>query len=137
MEENKYYMENWKPQEDVGVIFDDQTAEDRDDGTMNQMIDDLREVANNYDFDLNMWNHGYFIGFKKTSELAKEINKEDKDKASHMGGVGGSAFTKEDLEKAYNNGSRQGSVNGMRVARGGEMNVKTFDEWYDEHYRLK
>ena len=50
-------------------------------------------------------------------------------------GVSGSAFTKEDLKKAYNNGSRQGSVNGMRVARGGEMNVTTFDEWYDQHYR--
>jgi len=50
--------------------------------------------------------------------------------------VSGSAFTKEDLKKAYNNGSRQGSVNGMRVARGGEMNVTTFDEWYDQHYRL-
>ena len=58
--------------------------------------------------------------------------------------VSGSVFTKEDLKKAYNNGSRQGSVNGMRVASAiltpyennldGEMNVKTFDEWYDEHY---
>lgn len=43
-------------------------------------------------------------------------------------------FTKEDLKKAYNNGSRQGSVNEMRVARGGEMNVKPFDKWYSKNY---
>lgn len=74
----EYYMGNWKPQEDVGVVFDDQTAEPHSVETMNQMIEDLRDIANKYGFDLNMWNHGHFIGFKKTNELAKQL-KENND----------------------------------------------------------
>lgn len=45
-------------------------------------------------------------------------------------------FTKKDLKKAYSNGFRLGSVAGMRVAHGGELNVKTFDQWFNEHYQV-
>lgn len=45
-------------------------------------------------------------------------------------------YTKEDMRKTYNKGCRNGSKSGMSVARGGEMNLITFDEWI-ETYKKK
>lgn len=64
-EDIDYYPGNWKPQKDIGVIFDDKTAENRDKAQIGQMIRRMREIANEYGFDLNKWGAGYLTGFKK------------------------------------------------------------------------
>ena len=64
-EDIDYFPENWKPQEDIGIIFDDKTAENRDKAQIGKMIRRMREVANEYGFDLNQWGSGYLTGFKK------------------------------------------------------------------------
>ena len=33
--------------------------------------------------------------------------------------------------------ARNGSRAGMRVARGGELNMEHFDDWFPKHYRPK
>jgi hypothetical protein len=43
-------------------------------------------------------------------------------------------FTKSDMKKAFNRGARNGSVAGMRVARGGELYMEHFDEWFSKNY---
>ena len=43
-------------------------------------------------------------------------------------------FTKENMETAFNRGARNGSRAGMRVARGGELNMEYFDEWFSKNY---
>jgi hypothetical protein len=49
--------------------------------------------------------------------------------------VSGSVFTIDDMKKAFNAGARNGSRAGMRVARGGELNMEHFDDWFPKHYR--
>jgi len=46
-------------------------------------------------------------------------------------------FNIDDMKKAFNAGARNGSNAGMRVARGGELNMKHFDEWFSEKYDRK
>jgi hypothetical protein len=41
---------------------------------------------------------------------------------------------KEHIKTAYNKGGRMASVNGMRVARGGELNITTADEYFNKTY---
>jgi hypothetical protein len=43
-------------------------------------------------------------------------------------------FTMDDMKKAYSAGARNGSRAGMRVARGGELDMVYFDEWLSRHY---
>lgn len=64
-EDKDYFPEGWKPQKDIGVIFDDKTAEDRDKAQIGEMIRRIRDIANEYDFDLSQWGTGYLTGFKK------------------------------------------------------------------------
>lgn len=64
-EDIDYCLEDWKPQKDIGVIFDDKTAENRDKVKIGQMIRRMRDIANEYDFDLHQWGAGYLTGFKK------------------------------------------------------------------------
>lgn len=40
-------------------------------------------------------------------------------------------FTIDDLKKVYKAGYRNGSKDGMRVVRGCELNITTFEEWYE------
>lgn len=75
MDKDNYLMGNYKPTEDIGVIFDDQTGRNRDPKRLNQMIHELMEVSNKYDFDLNTWGHGHFIGFKKVKEEGLDTDK--------------------------------------------------------------
>lgn len=89
---------------------------------INKLIDDIHNINPE-------------LALKRQTEYNRNFVNKVLNEQCNIAVVSGSAFTKEDLKKAYNNGSRQGSVNGMRVARGDELNVKTFDEWYDEHYR--
>ena len=48
--------------------------------------------------------------------------------------VSSSVFTKDDMKKAFAAGARNGSNAGMRVARGGELYMEHFDEWFPKHY---
>lgn len=64
-EDKDYFPEGWKPQKDIGIIFDDKTADNRDKATIGQMIKRMGDVANEYGFDLNQWGAGYLTGFKK------------------------------------------------------------------------
>ena len=48
--------------------------------------------------------------------------------------VSGSVFTIDDMKKAFNAGARNGSRAGMGVARGGELNMEHFDDWFPKHY---
>ena len=43
-------------------------------------------------------------------------------------------FTLEDMKKAYNGGMRNGSVSGMKLARGAELTVKVFETWYTDKF---
>lgn len=45
-----------------------------------------------------------------------------------------SVFIKDDMKKAFGAGARNGSNAGMRVARGGELYMEHFDEWFTKHY---
>ena len=67
-EDIDYSLEDWKPQKDIGVIFDDKTAENRDKAQIGQMIRKMRDVANEYGFDLNQWGTGHLTGFKKVNK---------------------------------------------------------------------
>lgn len=40
-------------------------------------------------------------------------------------------FTEEDLRIAYQNGMRNGSISGMNVSRGKELDITTFDDWFE------
>ena len=64
-EDIDYSIDNWKPQKDIGLIFDDKTAENRDKNKIGQMIIKMRDVANEYGFDLSQWASGHLTGFKK------------------------------------------------------------------------
>ena len=64
-EDIDYFPETWKPQKDIGVIFDDKTAEDRDGAKIGQMIRRMRDIANEYGFDLSKCGSGHLTGFKK------------------------------------------------------------------------
>lgn len=45
----------WKPQEDFVMCFSDESAEERSEEMLDQMVAELREVANKYDFDISHW----------------------------------------------------------------------------------
>lgn len=45
-------------------------------------------------------------------------------------------FTKEDLKKAYNAGHRAGGLCGIRLIRRGELETKSFEEWYKKYHGL-
>lgn len=64
----------------------------------------------------------------------KVENKQDSEQLNILA-VSGSVFTIDDMKRAFNAGARNGSRAGMRVARGGELNMEHFDEWFPKHYR--
>lgn len=64
-EDIDYFPDGWKPQEDVGIIFDDKNGENRSKAEIGEMIRRMRDIANEYGFDLNQWGSGYLTGFKK------------------------------------------------------------------------
>ena len=45
----------WKPTDDICIVFDDKTGEDRAPEKIDLMVDEMREIANKYNFDLSMW----------------------------------------------------------------------------------
>lgn len=58
-------MFQWFPGEDICFRFDDKTAEQRSEAELQALTDELREVANKYDFDLSA--HGTWKSFKKVA----------------------------------------------------------------------
>lgn len=42
-------------------------------------------------------------------------------------------FTKDDMKKAFTAGARNGSIAGMRVARGGDLHMEHFEEWFPKY----
>ena len=60
-----YFPDNWKPRKDIGIIFDDKTAQSRNKKDVGEMVKRMRELSNEYGFDLNTWDAGHFVGFKK------------------------------------------------------------------------
>lgn len=46
---------HWKPGDDICVRFDDKTAEERSDEKLAEMIERMRQIANEYDFDLSCY----------------------------------------------------------------------------------
>lgn len=55
----------WSPGDDFVVRFEDKTGENRTAEQMDQMVEEMREVANKYDFDLDQY--GDWKGIKKTA----------------------------------------------------------------------
>ncbi len=45
---------NWEPGDDYCVRWKDKTAEDRTKEQLDEMVEKMREIANEYDFDLSM-----------------------------------------------------------------------------------
>lgn len=68
----------------------------------------------------------------KNGELTPQVAQEQ---LFVLFGVSGSVFTIDDMKKAFNAGARNGSRAGMRVARGGDLNMEHFDDWFPKHYR--
>jgi hypothetical protein len=53
----KNYLPDWQPTEDIAIIIDDKTAQDRSQDQLNAMMDEMREVCGRYGFDFNIWGH--------------------------------------------------------------------------------
>jgi hypothetical protein len=51
----KHYIEQWKPQESIYVIFGDETSEDRRPEDIDRFFEDIREVAGIHGFDISTW----------------------------------------------------------------------------------
>lgn len=51
----KHYHESWKPTEDICVVFDDKTGEERTPEQLDAFFKDIRDAANKHDFDLSHW----------------------------------------------------------------------------------
>lgn len=44
-----------KPQESFFVLFSDETSDERTNDNLNQMMQELRIIANNYGYDVSSW----------------------------------------------------------------------------------
>lgn len=49
------YKLKLKPQESFFVLFSDETAEDRTDAELDQMMQEFRQVAGNHGYDVSSW----------------------------------------------------------------------------------
>jgi hypothetical protein len=66
MNTDDYSIPSWTPGNTITISFDDKTARRRSKAKMSQMIKDLRDVANRYDFDLQSWGtHESFVKLAK------------------------------------------------------------------------
>lgn len=54
----------WKPQEDFLVVFDDKTGEKRTKPQLDEMVEKMREVAQQYNFDVS--SYGGFKSMQKS-----------------------------------------------------------------------
>lgn len=66
----KDYKLEWKPGDDICVGFDDKTANPRTKEQLSEMLSKLRQIANEYDFDLKHWGNElsaekYYVGLNK------------------------------------------------------------------------
>lgn len=50
---SNYSIREWQPGDDFGVLFSDQTAEDRSPAQISMMITEMTGVANRYGFDFS------------------------------------------------------------------------------------
>ena len=48
----KININAWQPMDDFAIRLSDETAEDRTEEELDQMVEEMREIANKYDFDL-------------------------------------------------------------------------------------
>ena len=48
-------MSNWVPQEDFVIRLSDETGEFRHQGELDVMVQAIRDIANDFDFDLSSW----------------------------------------------------------------------------------
>lgn len=55
-------INKWQPQDDFCLRLSDETAEPRTEEELNEMVDRICEIANEYDFDLSA--SGSWQGFK-------------------------------------------------------------------------
>lgn len=63
---------NWKPQDCFAVRFSDETALDRTEEELEEMVDKLREVVNEYGFDLSCY--GSWESMKLVATLENEMD---------------------------------------------------------------
>ena len=74
------YDFEWNPGDDICIGFDDKSASDRTKEQLSEMILKMKEVANEYDFDLKHWGNEssaekYYIGLNKyKAELYERLN---------------------------------------------------------------
>lgn len=54
-EKDKDYLSNWKTGEDICIIFDDKTGDQRTSFQIDEMFTEFKSIANKYGFDLNGW----------------------------------------------------------------------------------
>ncbi|MFW6007858.1 MAG: hypothetical protein ACOCP8_01225 [archaeon] len=52
-EKHKDYSFKWKPQQNIMIDLDDKTSENRSSEDLSDMIYEIRQIANKYDFDLS------------------------------------------------------------------------------------
>jgi len=58
-------FKNWKAGEGYIIHFDDKSAEERTEKDLEKMVEEIREVANEYDFNPQCWGgeHCMILGF--------------------------------------------------------------------------
>jgi putative SOS response-associated peptidase YedK len=59
-----HFLVNWKPTEDICIILDDKTGNDRTPAEIDALFEAIRSAANNAGFDLSTW--GLRPGFEKS-----------------------------------------------------------------------
>ena len=64
----------WKPCQDVCVLFDDKTGENRTSEELETMINEMQEVSNKYGFDLSAYGNdkSLYKMLKSRFKIAKE-----------------------------------------------------------------
>jgi hypothetical protein len=48
-------MFEWKPGDDYAIRLSDETAEERSKEELDEMVERMKLIANEYDFDLSIW----------------------------------------------------------------------------------